>query len=60
MTCIRITACPICHRQPNVYRPFSRPGYAVTCEHCGGLLVFGNDHDSAVITWNRRVAENDW
>lgn len=58
MTCIRISACPKCHREPTVYKPFSRKGYAVTCERCGGLLALGNDRDSAIICWNNRVADD--
>lgn len=57
MTFIRITACPRCHRTPTIYRPYSRPGFAVTCEGCGGLLALGDDYDSAVVCWNNRIAE---
>ena len=55
MTSMRITMCPKCHRPPTVYKPFARPGYAITCQECGGLLSFGNDYESAVICWNRSV-----
>ena len=57
---MRVTVCPICHREPSVVRMYSRKGYAVTCEFCGGLFALGDTEDAAKICWNRAVDQGDY